>query len=429
MARLPLVALICLIPNLATSQMPPPPQTARQALIEMFFGTGTNHLERHLPDVTRNTLKKMPSANGMNSLDEFSMFASQLKAGGGKFETFETGPTLLSTEDPNDGKIELTVERDDLAGDEDQIELALHITKNFKEESLPFIPRFTFLMAQQADIWRLNEIDITVKVPLSDPTFLKTIEDRQRSQNERMIIYAVQSIVGAEKSYSATQGGYACSLSGLGSGGTGTNHSTYLFDRQLISGKKNGYIFVISNCDAGHYKVVAEPEIPNSGQRAFCSDESGTVRASADGKATTCLSGGEVVRDGSGATGITMAVRSSNAAEVNPAPPSKALPTTTTRTPTSRVRVSAAVAQGLLISKVNPVYPRDAKVQGSVVLHAIIGTDGNIQSLNVLSSASPLLDQAALDAVRQWKYRPYLLNGTAVEVDTQINVNFTLAAR
>jgi hypothetical protein len=58
MMRLPLIALICLVANLATSQTPPPPQTARQALIEMFFGTGPNHLEKHLPDVTRNALKK-----------------------------------------------------------------------------------------------------------------------------------------------------------------------------------------------------------------------------------------------------------------------------------------------------------------------------------------------------------------------------------
>jgi len=434
MARLPLVALVCLVANLATSQTPPPPHTARQALIEMFFGTGPNHLEKHLPDITRNAFKKMPSANGMNSLDEFSMIASQLKAGG-KFETFETGPTLLSTEDPNNGKVELTVERDDLGGDEDQIELALHITKNFKEESLPIIPRFTFLMAQQADVWRLNEIDITVKVPLSDPTFLKSIEYHQRSQNEMMTIYTVQSIVGAEKSYSAAQGAYACSLSALGSS-AGTEHRTYLFDRQLISGKKNGYIFVISNCDAAHYKVVAEPEVPNSGQRAFCSDEGGTVRASADGKATTCLSSGEVVRDGGGPTGITLVVPSTDVTGANATPSAKPAtansPAKQSRKATDRVRVSAGVMHGLQVRNVYPAYPAEAKAagaQGSVVLHAIIGTDGNIQSLNVLSSASPLLDQAALDAVRQWTYRPYLLNGTPVEVDTQITVNFTLASR
>ena len=119
-------SLVFLLAQVGFSQATPP-QTARQALIEMFFGTAPNHLEKHLPDITRTTLKKLPSANGMNALEEFSMIATQMKAGGGKFETFETGPILISAEDPRDGgKFELTVERDDLAGEEDQIELALH---------------------------------------------------------------------------------------------------------------------------------------------------------------------------------------------------------------------------------------------------------------------------------------------------------------
>ena len=66
-------------------------------------------------------------------------------------------------------------------------------------------------------------------------------------------------------------------------------------------------------------------------------------------------------------------------------------------------------------------------MQGLVVLAAVIGKDGNIQSLKVLDSPSPILSQAAMDAVKQWKYRPYVLNGTPVEVDTQITVNFTLS--
>jgi protein TonB len=96
------------------------------------------------------------------------------------------------------------------------------------------------------------------------------------------------------------------------------------------------------------------------------------------------------------------------------------------------VRVSASVTQGLLLSKVQPEYPQMAKVarvQGLVVMHAVIGTDGNIQTLDVIDSPSPLLNQAALDAVKQWKYKPYLLNGNPVEVDTQITVNFSLVPR
>jgi len=94
-----------------------------------------------------------------------------------------------------------------------------------------------------------------------------------------------------------------------------------------------------------------------------------------------------------------------------------------------RVRVSQGVTQGMVLHKVQPVYPplaRTARVQGSVVLAAIIGKDGTIQNLHVVSG-HPLLTQAALDAVKQWRYRPYILNGEPVEVDTQVTVNFTLS--
>jgi protein TonB len=94
-----------------------------------------------------------------------------------------------------------------------------------------------------------------------------------------------------------------------------------------------------------------------------------------------------------------------------------------------RVRVSQGVTAGLVIHKVQPSYPplaRTARVQGAVQLAAIIGKDGTIQNLHVISG-HPLLTQAALDAVKQWRYKPYILNGEPVEVDTQITVNFTLS--
>ena len=94
-----------------------------------------------------------------------------------------------------------------------------------------------------------------------------------------------------------------------------------------------------------------------------------------------------------------------------------------------RVRVSQGVTQGLVIHKVNPTYPQMAKiarVQGNVVLAAIIGKDGTIQNLHVVQSSSPLLNQAAIDAVKQWRYKPYILNGEPVEVDTTVTVTFTL---
>ncbi len=94
-----------------------------------------------------------------------------------------------------------------------------------------------------------------------------------------------------------------------------------------------------------------------------------------------------------------------------------------------RIRVSAGVTSGLLVRKVNPVYPplaRQARISGTVVLRAVIGKDGSIQNLSLVSG-HPMLAPAAIDAVKQWKYKPYLLNGEPVEVDTEIQVNFTLA--
>jgi protein TonB len=85
--------------------------------------------------------------------------------------------------------------------------------------------------------------------------------------------------------------------------------------------------------------------------------------------------------------------------------------------------------EGNLIRRVQPEYPalaRMARVQGTVVIHAIVSKDGTIGHLQVISGP-PLLVQAAIDAVRQWRYRPYFLNGEPVEVDTQVTVNFTLS--
>ncbi len=103
----------------------------------------------------------------------------------------------------------------------------------------------------------------------------------------------------------------------------------------------------------------------------------------------------------------------------NPPPPKEA---------PKRIRVGGQVQQASLINKVQPVYPplaKQARISGTVRLQAVIAKDGSIIELQVLSG-HPLLQQAALDAVRQWKYRPTLLNGDPVEVVTTIDVIFTL---
>ena len=102
-----------------------------------------------------------------------------------------------------------------------------------------------------------------------------------------------------------------------------------------------------------------------------------------------------------------------------------ALPPMPTRNP---LRVSRMM-EGNLIHRVQPLYPplaRQARIQGQVVLRAVIRRDGVIENLQVLSG-HPMLVQAAIDAVKQWRYRPFSLNGEPVEVETQVTVNFVLS--
>jgi protein TonB len=93
-----------------------------------------------------------------------------------------------------------------------------------------------------------------------------------------------------------------------------------------------------------------------------------------------------------------------------------------------RIRVPEEVSRKLLISTVFPKYPalaRQARIQGTVVLDANISKDGTVETLQVISG-HPLLVQAALDSVKQWRYKSYMLNGKPVAVNTQIIVVFTL---
>jgi protein TonB len=86
------------------------------------------------------------------------------------------------------------------------------------------------------------------------------------------------------------------------------------------------------------------------------------------------------------------------------------------------------MSEGDVVRKILPVYPplaRNARIQGQVVLQAVISKQGAIEDLKVVAG-HPMLVSAAIDAVRQWRYRPYVLNNEPVEVETQITVNFSL---
>jgi len=122
-------------------------------------------------------------------------------------------------------------------------------------------------------------------------------------------------------------------------------------------------------------------------------------------------------------------------AQQNPAPgqppaPGEAANGVHLATP-QRVRVSQGVSTGLLLHKVNPIYPEEAKragIQGTVVLKAEISKEGRIADLQVISGPEELA-AAAIGAVQQWRYKPYLLMGNPMVVETTIQVNFVLSRR
>ena len=104
------------------------------------------------------------------------------------------------------------------------------------------------------------------------------------------------------------------------------------------------------------------------------------------------------------------------------------MPTSGAKPVLQTLRVSQGVSQGLLVKKIQPEYPAQAKqlrIEGAVQLLANIAKDGNVAQIKVLGG-HPILARAATEAVKQWKYKPYMLNGQAVEFETQITINFKL---
>jgi protein TonB len=139
------------------------------------------------------------------------------------------------------------------------------------------------------------------------------------------------------------------------------------------------------------------------------------------------LTGFEPLASQTGRIGIGLASLSANAEGLPPRPVVHRPEVVTPPATTVRIKVSQMEPAKLLV-KVVPVYPaiaRTTRTQGTVYLLGVIATDGTIQSLHVISGHA-LLVNAALDAVRQWRYKPTILNGRAVEVEAPISVTFTL---
>lgn len=299
------------------------PQTARQALMEMFFSKTPGTFAKHLPKATLTALEK---SGTLASLQMYSAMANQLQTQGQNMQTFETGSVLLSAEDPKTGqKVEITVENDALRGDEDDIELSFQVYKNGAAQRTPFMPQITFSMKQEAQVWTLNEISVTIHLPLADPDFLKAITEKMTPQagkssatgtftprpetsaqpgsSDAMVVAAMRTILTAEVTYAGSYPnvGYSCTLSDLDGfgGGEPNEHQAMLINSGLASGKRFGFVFALSGCGgapATSFHLTASTNGNSYGRKAFCADQSGVIRSSSDGNPATCLASGTPVQ-------------------------------------------------------------------------------------------------------------------------------------
>jgi hypothetical protein len=304
-----------------SSEVPNRPQTARQALIEMFFSKTPGTLAKHLPAVTLSALEK---SGALGTLQQYSALAGQFQTKGKTFETFDSGSVMLAAEDTQSGqRFEMTVESDSLQGDGDDIEVSFQTYKEKQPQRIAFMPHMTFAMKMESGVWKLNEIRVTIRVPLADPDFLKSVTEGMKSRAatstptqpqlqtstatfgaDASVLTAMRTILAAETTYAATYPsvGYTCTLSDLDGfgGGEANQHQAMLIASGLASGKKYGYMFTLSGCTATPatgFVLVAAPAMAgyggNSfGRHAFCSDQSGAIRSSADGNPATCLASG-----------------------------------------------------------------------------------------------------------------------------------------
>jgi hypothetical protein len=313
---LPLLLLSTVCLSIADAE--PMPQTARQALIEMFFSKTPGTLDKHLPEALRTAIKNAPPGSVAAMLNAFSAMATQVHAQGSEVQTFDTGSILLSVENPaQHSKLEIVVDHDDLQGTEDDIAISFRGSKDGEPQFAGINPRFVLAMKQESDVWRLHDVTITFKISLTSPDLLKAMATPMKPSmtnaadvhvgsmpmqpgNESTAIAGVRTILTAETTYAASYPtvGYTCSLSNMGGMG-GTERSqrqAMLIDPRLQSGKKNGYVFKLEGCDgnpATKFRLVAAPAAMSTGLRTFCSDESAVLRSASD--ADSCFSSGTPV--------------------------------------------------------------------------------------------------------------------------------------
>jgi hypothetical protein len=300
---------------LSTFALAQAPQSPRQALIEMIRASSPAMVDKHTPEVLLQAMAKLPPDQRKTRDQSMLFFSMMMTMSGNAFQTFETGPTFAIVRNPKDNsKVEITMERDDLAGDVDTMEFGIRITKDGKPQDLPMDPRILIDMKMEKNVWKLSRIGGSASIQLDDPKvaelMIKRIQEQTAARSAALtankhtsgtitvmgdaisssMIASLRKLNQAEVTYAATypQAGYACRLSDLGgslSGKSADEHGAQLIDPALEAGTRNGYRFEISGCSGtSSYRILAQPSQNGVNRRSYCTDQSGVIRSASPGE-------------------------------------------------------------------------------------------------------------------------------------------------
>jgi hypothetical protein len=292
-------------------------QSPRQAIIEMVSG-GEAPFKKHLTLEMQRKLEEMMKG-GAPSAVPLQAFASQPDSD--RFQAFDIGPILFSFNNPEQHeRYEVQIDSDVPGRDEDVMTLSVHYLRNGLEQQTPMALRFALNMKRQEGVWRLNAITLSATLPVGDPRILDqsswvsslllpntqahadsnsavVLDERPRLSPLR----AVRMIGMAENIYAQNHPGvgYTCRMADLVNIGKGLDEGgVYKFmDAAFAAGVYNGYRYTLSGCDhtpVRSFRVMAEP-IAGKG-KAYCSDNTSSLRASDDGRGMTCLTSGKLAR-------------------------------------------------------------------------------------------------------------------------------------
>lgn len=305
MRRVLLVSLfswfLSCIPLLAQASETETPQTARQALIEMFLGKGADDFAKHLPEDARRTLIRKGETPETSLVLRIAEAGRQLTSQGERVESFDAGPNILIVEQAaGRDKLEVAIERDSLIGEADEIELSIHFYRDGQPAWLPVVPRLIFTLQPEKDIWRLTEVTAAAHFPLTDPDYLKGLRKQQDESNEAAVQSRLSMIGIAEKAFAGSHAdrGYTCSLTTLFNPDSAPPNGGTFYDPGQGNDEWNGYRFTLSACEgspAAKYRVLAAPIDSGSEMKTFCTDDSGATKFVSEGNPASCFSRGQAV--------------------------------------------------------------------------------------------------------------------------------------